>query len=175
MAQCKVTLGSRNKKWIPHFHSADVKLLVLVYLFCSAIATAFCMRLPLGNVVLGTLAGGYVGRRAYHATQSRESLSKTASRVGLFAASVTGAWALLIGLLALDEEMVELLQVVVGLERVIIAGPVGVGLVILFCVVLMIVQILVRQDWGLDDVQTWMGRRCLSHGRGDSHLPPCQS
>jgi len=129
------------KKWIHHFYSADVKLLVLVYLFCSAIAAAFCMGLPLGNVVLGTLAGVYVGRRAYHATQSRESFSKTARRVGLFAALVTGAWALLIGLLALDEEMViDVLQAVVGLARVIIAGPVGMGLVILLCVVLMVVQ-----------------------------------
>jgi len=129
------------KKWIPHFYSADVKLLVLVYLFCSAIAAAFCMGLPLGNVVLGTLAGVYVGRRAYHATQSRESFSKTARKVGLFTALVTGAWALWIGLLALDEEMViELLQGVVGLSRVMIAGPVGVGLVILLCVALMVVQ-----------------------------------
>ena len=118
-----------------------MKLLLPVYLFCSAIAAAFCMGLPFGNVVLGILAGVYIGRRGYHATQSRESFSRTARRAGLFAALVTGAWALWIGLLALGEEIViDLLQRVVGLARVTIAGPVGVGLVILLCVVLMVVQ-----------------------------------
>lgn len=129
------------RKWIPRFYSVNVKLMVLLYLFCSAIAVASCMGLPFGNVALGTLAGGYVGRRAYHAVQSRESFSKTAHRAGLFTALVTGAWALSMGLLALDEQIViDLLQAVMGLAPVIIVGPVGVGLISLLCVLLMAVQ-----------------------------------
>jgi hypothetical protein len=129
------------KKFISRFYQVNVKPLVLVYLFCSAVATAFCMGLPLGNLLLGTVAGMYVGRRAYHTAQSRGAFSKAAQRVGYFTALVTGVWALPIGILALDEEMVVgFFQSVVGWTPATISGPVGIGLVILFCFVLMTVQ-----------------------------------
>ena len=129
------------KKWIPRFYSVDIKLLVLVYLFCSAIAIALFMGLPFGNVALGTLAGVYVGRREYHAAGSGGSFARTTRRASIFTALVAGAEALPIGLLALGEGVVlELLQVVVELDQSVITGPVGVGLVGLLCVVLMVVQ-----------------------------------
>lgn len=129
------------KKWISCFYSVDVKWLVPVYLFCSAIAAAFFMGLPIGNIILGTLAGGYIGRRAYHTAQSQASFSRTARRMGIFTALVTGAWALLAGLLALNEGTVtDWLQAVTGLSRMVVTGPVGVGLVVGLCIVLMIVQ-----------------------------------
>ena len=129
------------RKWIAQFYNADMRLMVLVYLFCSAIAVAFFMGLPLGNIVLGALAGVYVGRRQHHAGRSKELFRRTVGKVSVFTALVTGLEALPIGLLALGEGMVvELLQQIVGLEESVIAGPVGIGLVGLLSVVLMAVQ-----------------------------------
>jgi hypothetical protein len=129
------------KRWILSFYQVDMKLLILVYLFCSAMATAFFMGLPFGNLVLGTLAGVYMGRRALHAPLSRVTFSNTASRVGNFAALATGAWALWIGLLALnDESTTASLQAVSGVAWEFFAGPAGIGLVIVLCIILMAVQ-----------------------------------
>jgi len=129
------------KRWIPLFYKVDIKLLVLIYLFCSAMAAAFFMGLPLGNLILGVLAGAYLGRRAYHISQSRISLPKTTTRFILFTTLVTGAWALWIGLLALnDESVITLVQVVPGLAGVPVSGLAGIGLVILLTFVLMAVQ-----------------------------------
>ena len=58
-------LGLKN--WITRFYGLDVKLTVLAYLFWSAVAVAFFMGLPFGNIALGTLAGLYVGRKQYYA------------------------------------------------------------------------------------------------------------
>jgi len=129
------------RKWIAQFYNAGVRLMVLVYLFCSTIAVAFFMGLPLGNIVLGMLAGVYVGRRQHNAGGSKELFPMTVRKVSVFTAFVTGLEALPIGLLALGEGMVvELLQQIVGLEESVIVGPVGIGLVGLLCVVLMAVQ-----------------------------------
>lgn len=129
------------KKWSLQFYHLKMWFLVLVYLFCSAIATAICMGLPLGNLVLGTLAGAYIGRRAFHSTQSRRMFSQTAKKVAVFTAVITGAWTLLIGICALSEEVViDFFQSVMGLTPAIISGPVGIGLVILCGFILMIGQ-----------------------------------
>ena len=129
------------RKWIAQFYSADMRLMVLVYLFCSVIAVAFFMGLPLGNIILGALAGVYVGRRQHHAGGSKELFPRPARTVSIFTALVTGLEALPIGLLALGEGMfAELLEQIVGLEVSAITGTVGIGLVGLLCVVLVAVQ-----------------------------------
>ncbi|MDY7078503.1 MAG: hypothetical protein SXV54_16430, partial [Chloroflexota bacterium] len=129
------------RRWIPRFYSVDVRVMMLVYLCCSVIGVAFFMGLPGGNVVLGTLAGIYVGRREYHAVGRGESVSKTIRRASLFTAIVTGAEALPIGLLALNEDwVVEWLQRVTGMEAEAVTGLFGIGLVVVLCAVLMAVQ-----------------------------------
>jgi hypothetical protein len=129
------------RRWIPRFYSMDARVMVLVYLCCSVIAVAFFMGLPVGNVVLGTLAGVYVGRREYHAARSGESVSRTVREASLFTGIVTGAEALPIGLLALNEDWVaEWLQVVTGKDPGAVTGLFGMGLIVLLCIVLMTVQ-----------------------------------
>ena len=65
------------RSWISEFYRADMRVMVTVYLCCSMIAVSFFMGLPVGNLVLGTLAGAYIGRREYHTARSGESVSKT--------------------------------------------------------------------------------------------------
>ena len=129
------------RRWILQFYSADLRVMVLGYLGCSVIAVAVFMGLPVGNVVLGTLAGIYIGRREYHAVRSGESVSKMVRKASLFAAGVTGAEALPIGLLALGEDwVVEWLQGVTGMDSWAVTDWFGIGLIVVLCVVLMTVQ-----------------------------------
>ena len=129
------------RRWIPRFYRVDVRVMMLVYLCCSVIAVAFFMGLPVGNVVLGTLAGVYIGRREYHATRNEESVSKTVRKASFFTAAVTGAEALPIGLLALNEDwVVEWLQRVTGMDAGAVTGLFGIGVVVVLFAVLMTVQ-----------------------------------
>jgi hypothetical protein len=129
------------RKWISRFYSADVKVMVLLYLCCSVIAVAFFMGIPVGNIVLGTLAGAYIGRREYHAARSGELVSKTVKNASFFTAILTGAEALPIGLLALKEDwVVEWLQRITGKDSWAVSGLLGIGQIVILCVVLMTVQ-----------------------------------
>ena len=129
------------RRWVSSFYGASMTLLIVVYVACSIVAVAFFMGLPLGNLALGTLAGAYVGRREYHAGATSESSSKSARKASIFTALVTGAEALPIGILALRERsVVDLLQQVLRADETIVAGPMGIGLILVLCVVLMGIQ-----------------------------------
>jgi hypothetical protein len=128
------------KNWITRFYSLDVKLTVVAYLFWSAVAVAFFMGLPFGNIALGTVAGLYIGRRQYHAGASGDLFARSARNVGIFTALVTGAEALPIGILALDEQGVVASLRAVGLGPSATTGLRGVGLVGVMCLLLMVVQ-----------------------------------
>lgn len=129
------------RRWISRFYSADMKVMVVLYLCCSVIAVALFMGLPVGNIILGTLAGVYIGRRESHAGRSGESAAKAVRKASLFTAAVTGAEALPIGLLALNEDwVVAWLQAVTGMDPWEATGFLGIGLIVLLCVVLMAVQ-----------------------------------
>lgn len=131
-------LGLKN--WIARFYSLDVKLTALAYLFWSATAVAFFMGLPFGNIALGTLAGLYIGRKQYHAGASGDLFARSARNVSIFTALVTGAEALLIGVLALGESITLAGLRAIGLDQSAATGLTGVGLVGVGCLVLMAVQ-----------------------------------
>jgi hypothetical protein len=129
------------KRWIAYFYIANWKLLVPLYLCCSAIAVAFFMGLPFGNLILGTLAGTYVGRRKYHSDRKQDSIASTARRAAIFTALITAMEAVPIGLLALKEEIVERsLRAGLGISKPAIMGSIGVGSVILACIALATLQ-----------------------------------
>jgi len=129
------------QKWIPRFYALDLKLMALVYLFCSAIAVAFCMGLPIGNIFLGILAGVYIGRRSHYSNYDRELVPRLTKQVGIFTGIVTGVWTLSIGLLALNEPIViRMSQELFGITRETFTDHFGVVLVILLCVVLTALQ-----------------------------------
>ena len=128
------------RRWVPRFYTADIRVMMLGYLICSVLAVASFMGVPLGNLVLGSLAGVYIGRREHHAAGGRESAAKTFNKASLFTAAVTGIEAFPIGLLALNEGVVQWLQTVTGMEPQAVAGLPGIGLIVVLCAILMIVQ-----------------------------------
>jgi len=128
------------KNWITKFYSLDLKLTVLAYLFWSAVAVAFFMGLPFGNIALGTLAGLYIGRKQYHAGASENLFAGSARNVSIFTALVTGAEAFPIGVLALGEQSVVASLRAIGLDQSLTTGLMGAGLLGVGCLVLMVVQ-----------------------------------
>lgn len=129
------------KGWIVRFYGASLKVMMALYLCCSVCAVASFMGLPVGNLLLGALAGLYIGRREYHAGGGAESLARAGRRAAVFTATVTGAEALLIGLLALKEQIVaRLLERVLGLDQAAITGLAGGGFVVSLCLLLMLMQ-----------------------------------
>jgi len=129
------------RMWIVNLYSISLKLMVPLYLFWSMAALALFMGLPFGNLVLGTLAGAYVGRKEYHAPASEEVFRKAARSVSILAGLVTSGEALPIGALGLKETMVVYnIRTVTGLEESVIAGPIGIGFLVIACMILFAVQ-----------------------------------
>ena len=127
------------RKWIPLFYVLDLKLMAAVYLFCSAIVTAFCMGMPIGNIFSGIAAGVYIGRRLHYSDQGGDLFLRLAKRAGMYTAMVTGLWTVSIGLLALNERIViQMLQRLFGITRD--TGYFGAALVILLGAVLAALQ-----------------------------------
>lgn len=93
----------RLPHWARAFYTAPLALIVPVYLVWTAIATAWFMGLPFGNLCLGCTAGGYAARRALHRGQSSQAAGEAIARTALAAATTTALAALGIGLLAMRE------------------------------------------------------------------------
>jgi hypothetical protein len=128
------------RKWVARFYSVDMRLVVLVYLCFSVIAVAFFMGLPIGIIVLGMLAGAYIGRRMYHNSEDEATFSTAVKKISLFTATVTGIEALLIGLLVLNDDwVVEWLQKVSRMNASKSFGGIGLMIIVL-CLILMVVQ-----------------------------------
>jgi hypothetical protein len=129
------------KRWVASFYTANLVRLGTVYAGCSVVAVASCMGLPPGNLLLGTLAGVYVGRRAFHAGDIGAAVDRATRQASLFTAAFTGVEAFAIGLLALRERsVVEILAFSLNTQQSAIAGPTGLAVVFTLVVVLMIFQ-----------------------------------
>jgi hypothetical protein len=114
----------------------------MVYLGLCVVAVGSCMGVPVGTFLLGMAAGAYVGRREHH-RQADGALTATAfRRVAVFAASVTAAGALPIGILALqsEQEMLRWLENTFGLNRNSLQGGGGFILIGFLCLLLFVMQ-----------------------------------
>ncbi len=94
---------SRTGTWLRRFYHIPLRLAAALYAFWCAIATAWFMGLPFGNLLLGACAGAYMGRRAVYATAGKPKSSNVARHTALFAACFTALAALGIGVLAIRE------------------------------------------------------------------------
>jgi len=124
-------------RWVARFYTARHGYLILLYLFASVITTAFNMGLPLGNLMLGILAGIYTGRRALHGCMKDILFAKSVRRSAQFTAAVTGWWGVVIGILALREKsIIESLSSVGGNAYFSSANTAGIGVVLFLSLVL---------------------------------------
>lgn len=130
-------------RWVRSFYAVPLVAMVPLYLFWTAIATAWFMGLPFGNLTLGTLAGAYMGRRALHAGADEWEFRRQALVTALVAANVTGLAALGIGLLAMREPYtLAFARRILGLEGLVSAQSADVVIVTGAVLALSVVQFL---------------------------------
>ena len=129
------------RRWVKKFYTANVWLMVTVYLGLSAVAVAFFMGLPVGTFLLGIAAGIYVGRRERHALAAGTRVALALRRTAFLAASVTAVAAFPIGILALHEQsLIGFLERALGFDKTGMQGGSGLTLVILLSLALFAFQ-----------------------------------
>ncbi|MBN2411126.1 hypothetical protein JXQ31_05485 [candidate division KSB1 bacterium] len=129
------------KKITRLFYAIKNIYLIPVYLFCSLIAVALFMGLPVANLVLGVTAGLYTGRKYYNLNRRPERFISAAKETSYFTAFVTGVEALPIGLLALqDISIIGNLQSLFQFKLNTANLTIDIILVLLLCSLLFIIQ-----------------------------------
>ncbi|NIM95647.1 MAG: hypothetical protein GTO18_18260 [Anaerolineales bacterium] len=129
------------KSWVDKFYTLDARLLAIFYIFWSAAALGLFMGLPIGNLIWGTLAGVYVGRRGFHAQSEESDLRNNAKYVGILTASLTGIESLVIGLLALqDAFLLETVEAITRTEPGSLSGSTGVIFALIVGFIIAILQ-----------------------------------
>jgi hypothetical protein len=153
------------RRWVWKFYTANLWLMVAVYLALCVVAVAFCMGVPVGTFLLGIAAGVYIGRRTHHRQADEARAAVAFRRVAVFAASVTAAMALLIGILALqsEQEILRWLENTFGLSRNALQGSGGFILVGILCSLLFVTQFWCTRK---------AGRLALGIGAGRHHRLP---
>jgi hypothetical protein len=134
------------KKWITKFYEMNRVISIPLYLFCSLMAVAFFMGVPVGNLFLGLLAGIYIGRKYHYLKSDQASFASASKNVSIFSAFVTSIEALPIGLLALQEEsIIHSINRTLGLILFHANKIVDVLLIVILCGVLFWIQFFVTR------------------------------
>jgi hypothetical protein len=130
------------RHWIRNFYNTNLWLMAAVYLSLCIVAVAFCMGVPVGTFLLGLAAGVYIGRREHHQQVDGARAMVVSRRVAVFAAFVTTAAALPIGLLALqsEREILDRLENILGLGQNSLRGGGGFMLIGFLCILLLVMQ-----------------------------------
>jgi len=72
------------KKWIVNAYRMDLKWLVVIYLFYSVGLFGFFMGVPVFNLLMGLIAGFYMGLRMADGKKTKEEAEKTFKKTGIF-------------------------------------------------------------------------------------------
>jgi len=125
------------------FYLINIKIAVLIYLFCSLVAVAFLMGLPFANILLGILGGLYIGRKYHHINKNNRKFENASRKVSIFTAIVTGIEALLIGFIAIQQsEGVKVIHSILGISESTIAGTIGILIICILSFIIMVIQYL---------------------------------
>ena len=129
------------ERWVKGFYTANVSLLIVLYLSLCLVAVACFMGLPVGTFALGITAGAYTGRRYRHMQTHNTSVTTALRKAAFLAAFVTTAAAFPIGILALKEQNVlKSLGMIFNFDQASLQGPIGLVIVIFLCFILFLVQ-----------------------------------
>ena len=129
------------RKLIPLFYRIKMPLLIATYMLCSVMVVAFFMGLPIGNLILGIIAGIYIGRRYHNNNQNRDEFTPVLKAVAIFTASVTTLGALFIGFLALQEKsLIGSINQYFGFKIFFINNFIDTTIIVSLCIILFIIQ-----------------------------------
>jgi len=122
------------RRWIRRAYNVHPGFPVFVYLSFSVVAFALCMGVPVGNVLLGVVAGVYGGRRLRHAEVDVDRARRAARRVGTLTTAVIFVICCLSATIALisastPSDLQGMLQAVTSLQLT-VTWPMVVGLIL---------------------------------------------
>ena len=136
-----------QKDWVRKFYTARAYLIIMVYLSLSVVLFTIFMGFPVANIILGILAGLYVGRRCCHTGTRQDTVRRAAREIGFFTASVIMVETLPIAMLSRSEDVVqEALRQVFGLSQSAILGAGGITLMAVSCLILFMAQFWLTQN-----------------------------
>ena len=118
-----------------NFYKIDYFYLSLFYIFFSAVGIAFLMGIPILVILIGVIAGIYIGRRLYITNSYDEKIVKS---VSIFSSLVTGFWVLFICLIIKND--VALNQEYTGISIDIFSGTFGMLIVVLIVLLFILLQ-----------------------------------
>lgn len=118
-----------------NFYKIPYSSLSLLYIFFSAVGFAFLMGIPVLVILLGVLAGIYMGRRLKLANSYYQKMVK---KVNIFSSLVTGFWVLIICLLVRNDVAYNQEYTVTGID--IFSGPLGVLIIIIIVFIFILIQ-----------------------------------
>lgn len=129
------------RRWVDGVYRAPWPVVAPLYLFASALACAFSMGMPFGNLALGTLAGVYSGRRAAVSRASPEETHRLRRATSAFTTLITSMWSVPFAILSLTEGMVQgIVNRLLGWSITTITGAPGVALMLAVCSGLAVMQ-----------------------------------
>jgi hypothetical protein len=130
------------RRWVRNFFTASLWWVAAIYLCLCFVAVGLFMGVPAGTFSLGVVAGVYMGRRQHHGQADEARAAAACRRVAVFAAFVTVAAALPIGILALrsEQQILRMLEAAFRLGRNSLEGQGGLGLVGFLCLFLFVTQ-----------------------------------
>lgn len=138
------------RRWIRRVYVAKMWLVITLYLGLSFVAVALFMGLPVGTLAIGAIAGAYMGRRANQVHGDRDVAVLSLRKTALVTASVTGAAALPIGILALGEQdILGLLESLSGMGQASLQGVPGITLIAILCGLLFLMQYWLSRKAGM--------------------------
>lgn len=86
--------------FIKKFYSVDLRLLIFIFLGWSFIVLAFFMGLPVGNLLLGSVAGIYIGRKIYHQNKDNGISNDITIKTAYLTSFVTAGLSIFVGILS---------------------------------------------------------------------------
>jgi hypothetical protein len=92
------------RHWAARFYYLRAYVTLPVFLLLSVLALSVCMGTLVGNLVLGALAGLYLGRRGVNTHMPVDLVERSVRRGSLFTAVLMGLMASAMGVLAVGEQ-----------------------------------------------------------------------
>ena len=72
------------KKWLRNVYNTNWKLLIIIFLFYSICTFGFFMGVPVFNLMIGIMAGIFVGRKLYHDKKSINEVRCNIKKTSIF-------------------------------------------------------------------------------------------
>jgi hypothetical protein len=136
------------KKWALRFYDANIWLIIPLFLFWSLAAFAFFMGVPVGNLVLGTLAGAYIGARLARSDAIGDSARSIRNTSAFLAAVAETAAVGAVAIALIDTSTRSDLSLLLGLKSQPISFPWLVAITTTGCILFTALQYLCSRTAG---------------------------